>query len=114
MSPTDWRADTIAHVRGLIEEAVPGVVEENKWKKASNPDGVPVWSRDGMICTGESYKDKVTLTFAKGAALDDPAGLFNAGFGGNTRRAIEIREGEQLDEQAFKDLVRAAAEQNAA
>jgi hypothetical protein len=112
MPEHDWRATAIAHVRGLIEEAVPDVVEENKWRKASNPDGVPVWSRDGMICTGETYKDKVMLTFAKGAALDDPAGLFNAGFGGNTRRAIEIREGEQLDEEAFKDLVRAAAEQN--
>jgi len=114
MPEHDWRANVIDHVRGLIEEAVPDVVEENKWKKASQPDGVPVWSKDGMICTGETYKEKVTLTFAKGAALDDPAGLFNAGFGGNTRRAIEIREGEQLDEQAFKDLVRAAVEQNAA
>jgi hypothetical protein len=110
----DWRADVISDVRGLIEEAVPGVVEESKWKKKSNPDGVPVWSRDGMICTGETYKDKVTLTFAHGAALDDPSGLFNAGFGGNTRRAIEIREGEQLDGEAFKALVRAAAEHNAA
>jgi hypothetical protein len=114
MPEPDWRTDVITRVRGLIEEAVPDVVEENKWRKASNPDGVPVWSHDGMICTGETYKDKVTLTFAQGAALDDPAGLFNAGFGGNTRRAIEIREGESLDEQAFKALVRAAAEHNTA
>ena len=113
MPESDWRADVVAHVRGLIEEAVPDVVEENKWRKASNPDGVPVWSHDGMICTGETYKDKVTLTFAHGAALDDPAGLFNAGFGGNTRRAIEIREGERLDADAFRALVRAAAERNA-
>ena len=111
----DWREATLARLRALILEAVPGVTEERKWKKASNAmAGVPVWSRDGIICTGESYKDKVKLTFAKGAALADPAGLFNAGLAGGTRRAIDIHEGEQVAAGAFKALVKAAAAQQGA
>lgn len=110
----DWREKILSDVRGLIEDAVPDVVEESKWKKASNPDGVPTWSRDGVICTGETYRDKVKLTFAQGASLDDPAGLFNASLDAGTRRAIDIHEGDELDPEAFKALVRAAAEHNAA
>jgi hypothetical protein len=106
-----WRGETLARVRALIEEADPEVVEEWKWAKATNP-GVPVWSHDGIVCTGESYKDKVKLTFAKGASLDDPSGLFNSSLEGNVRRAIDIREGDDLDEQAFKALVRAAVDLN--
>src|SRR4029077_16242139 len=108
----DWRDETLSRARELIEAAVPDVVEEAKWQKASNPAGVPVWSRDGIICTGETYKDKVKLTFFNGAALEDPAGLFNAGFGGNTRRAIDLSEGDELDADAFKALVRSAADLN--
>jgi hypothetical protein len=108
----DWRGTTLARVRALIKQAVPDVVEEIKWRKPSNPAGVPVWSRDGIVCTGETYKDKVKLTFARGAAVPDPTGLFNAGFGG-TRRAIDLREGDDLDERAFTTLVRAAAAVNA-
>jgi hypothetical protein len=104
----DWRAETINRVRQLIEEADPEAVEEAKWKKASNPAGVPTWSHDGIICTGEKYKDKVKLTFARGAALPDPARLFNAGLDGGTRRAIDIREGDKINERAFKALIRAA------
>jgi hypothetical protein len=111
--PGDWRGKTLARVRALIEQAVPEVVEERKWRKPSNPAGVPVWSRDGIICTGETYRDKVKLTFARGAALPDPARLFNAGFGGNTRRAIDLHAGTEIDEPAFKALVRAAAALNA-
>ncbi len=106
-----WRGDTLARVRALIKEADPDVVEEWKWAKATNP-GVPVWSHDGIVCTGESYKDKVKLTFAKGASLDDRSGLFNSSLEGNVRRAIDIREGDDLDEQAFKALVRAAVDLN--
>src|SRR5262245_44587086 len=109
----DWRSRTLLRVRALIKQADPEVVEEVKWRKPSNPMGVPVWSHDGIICTGETYKDKVKLTFSKGAALKDPAGLFNAGFGGNTRRAIDLREGDEIDEKAFKALVRAAVALNA-
>lgn len=110
----DWRGETLARVRALIKEADAGVVEEVKWRKPSNAmAGVPVWSHDGMVCTGETYKDYVKLTFAKGAALPDPKGLFNAGFGGGTRRAIDIRQGDRLDEAAFKELVRAAVALNA-
>lgn len=105
----DWREETLDRVRELTEEAVPDVVEEMKWQKPSNPDGVPAWSKGGLLFTGETYKDKVKLTFFNGAALDDPKGLFNSGFGGNTRRAIDISEGDELDEDAFEDLVRAAA-----
>src|SRR6476659_6018811 len=100
----DWRGETLARVRALVTEAEPDVVEEWKWK------GTPVWSCDGIICTGESYKNYVKLTFAKGASLADPAGLFNSSLDGNTRRAIDIREDDKLDEKAFKALIRAAAD----
>lgn len=113
MAPGDWRDEKLAHLRRLIEDAEPGVVEEFKWKKPSNPAGVPVWSLNGIICTGEIYKDKVKFTFFNGAALDDPAGLFNAGFGGTTRRAIDLFEGDEIDGAAFKSLVNAAAALNA-
>ena len=108
----DWQRDVLARMRALIKQAVPEVVEEVKWRKPSNPAGVPVWSHDGLICTGETYKTRVKLTFAKGAALDDPAGLFNASLEGKTRRAIDINEGDEIDEEAFKDLIRAAASLN--
>ena len=110
--PGDWRAAAISHVRSLIEQADPEVVEEQKWKKAANPDGVPVWSHDGMICTGETYKDHVKFTFAKGASLEDPSHLFNSSLEGKTRRAVDIREGEVIDPEAFKDLFRAAVALN--
>jgi hypothetical protein len=109
----DWRGEMLSRIRDLIKEAAPDVIEELKWQKASNPLGVPVWSRDGIICTGETYKDKVKLTFAKGASLDDPAGLFNSSLEGNVRRAIDFREKDDLDEAAFGALVRAAADLNA-
>ena len=109
----DWRGQTLGKVRSIIREADPDVVEEWKWAKASSP-GTPVWSHDGIICTGESYKQVVKLTFAKGASLPDPARLFNSSLDGNTRRAIDIREGESVDAQAFKALVREAAALNAA
>ena len=109
---TDWRSETLARVRRLINEADPDAVEEMKWKKPSQPDGVPVWSHDGMICTGETYKSAVKLTFANGAALKDPSGLFNSSLDGNTRRAIDIREGDKIDEKAFKALIRAAVALN--
>ena len=105
----DWRGMMLGRIRELIHEADPDVVEEVKWRKASNPSGVPTWSDGGIICTGETYRDKVKLTFARGAALDDPAGLFNASLTGGTRRAIDIREGDRIDEEAFKALVRAVA-----
>ena len=104
----DWRGETLARLRALIKQAEPEVVEEWKWRKATNP-GVPVWSHHGGICTGETYKSVVKLTFFKGASLDDPAGLFNASLEGNTRRAIDVHEGEEIDEQAFVALIRAAA-----
>ena len=104
----DWRGETLARVRALIREAEPEVVEEWKWR------GVPVWSRGGLICTGETYKSVVKLTFAKGASLHDPSGLFNASLEGSTRRAIDIREGERIDADAFRALVRAAAAFNKA
>jgi len=107
----DWRGKTLARVRALIRQADPEVVEEWKWRKASNP-GVPVWSHDGLICTGETYKSVVKLTFAKGASLKDPSKLFNSSLEGNTRRAIDFREGEKIDENAFKTLVRAAVALN--
>ncbi|MFL5872653.1 MAG: DUF1801 domain-containing protein [Solirubrobacterales bacterium] len=103
---SDWRGETLARVRELLKEADPEVVEEWKWRN-------PVWSHDGIICTGESYKDKVKLTFAKGASLDDPAGLFNSSLDGNVRRAIDISEGEEIDAEALKDLIRAAVALNA-
>ena len=101
----DWRDETLSRLRRLIEEADREVVEEMKYRKASNPDGVPVWSHDGMICTGETYKDKVKLTFARGAALEDPSGLFNSSLEGNTRRAIDLHEDDEIDEEAFKALI---------
>jgi hypothetical protein len=108
----DWRGETLARVRDLIRQAEPDVLETVKWRKPSNPRGVPVWEVDGIICTGETYKDKIKLTFAKGAALDDPAGVFNASLEAGTRRAIDLREGDDLDEDAFKKLVSAAAAHN--
>ncbi len=110
----DWRQQTLARMRALIQEADPDVVEERKWRKPSNPAGVPTWSHDGIICTGESYKAAVKLTFAYGASLPDPAKLFNAGLEGNLRRAIDIREGESVDATAFKALIRAAVARNGA
>jgi len=109
----DWRGETLARVRKLIKAADPDVVEEVKWRKPSNPHGVPVWEHDGIICTGENYKAAVKLTFANGAALKDPARLFNSSLEGNTRRAIDIHEGDKIDEKAFKALVRAAVDLNA-
>lgn len=103
----DWRGQTLARVRALIREADPDVIEEWKWR------GVPVWSHDGIICTGETYKSVVKATFARGASLEDPAGLFNASLEGNTRRAIDMREGEEIDADAFRALVRAAIALNA-
>lgn len=111
--PTDWRERTLARVRALVLEAVPDAVEEAKWRKPSNPGGVPVWSRHGIICTGETYKTSVKLTFARGAALPDPSGLFNSGLDGGTRRPIDLRDGDALDARAFKVLVRAATYLNA-
>lgn len=111
-SPADWRVETLARMRALIAEAVPDVAEKRKWFKPSNPLGVPVWSRDGIICTGETYKQYVKLTFAKGASLPDPAQLFNASLEGGTRRAIDIREGGKIDARAFKALVKAAVALN--
>jgi hypothetical protein len=111
----DWRDGTLDRMRSLIRKADPKMVEEQKWKKPSNGMmGVPVWSHDGLICTGETYKDKVKLTFAQGAALPDPAGLFNAADNGKVRRAIDIREGDKIDEKAFKMLVKAAVALNQA
>jgi hypothetical protein len=110
---SDWRSETAEKVRALIVEAEPDVVEEAKWRKPSNPDGVPTFSCDGLVCTLETYQDKVKLTFAKGASLEDPAGLFNASLDAGQRRAIDLHEGDELDETAFKDLVRSAAELNA-
>ncbi len=104
----DWRGETLARIRILIEQADPEVVEEVKWKKLSNPAGVPVWSHAGIICTGETYKSTVKLTFAQGASLPDPSGLFNSSLEGNTRRAIDFHEGDAIDETALKELIRAA------
>jgi hypothetical protein len=104
----DWRGEMLSRLRALIRQADPEVVEECKWVKPSNPWGVAVWSHDGMICTGETYKQAVKLTFAKGAFLDDPAGLFNSSLDGNMRRAIDFREGDKVDEKALKALIRAA------
>jgi len=109
----DWRGEMLSHLRALIKQAGPQIVEECKWKKPSNPWGVPVWSHDGIICTGEVYKSAVKLTFAKGAALEDPAALFNSSLDGNVRRAIDFHEGDKVDEKALKALIRAAAALNA-
>src|SRR6478752_10163933 len=110
---SDWRGETLARVRGLIREADPEMVEEVKWRKPSNAMlGVPVWEHAGIVCTGETYKAVVKLTFAKGASLKDPSHLFNSSLDGNVRRAIDIREGEEVDESAFKALVRQAVALN--
>lgn len=108
----DWRGEVLARVRMLIKQADPEVVEEVKWRKPSSPGGVPVWSHEGIICTGETYKDKVKMTFAKGASLPDPSGLFNSSLEGNTRRAIDIHEGDKINEKALKALIRAAVALN--
>ena len=110
----DWRGPVLARMRELVRQADPEVVETVKWKKATNPLGVPTWEHAGILCTGEVYKAYVKLTFAQGAALDDPQGLFNAGLGGGTRRAIDIREGETVDAEPFKALVREAVALNVA
>lgn len=107
----DWRGATLSRLRGLIKQADPDVVEEWKWKKATNP-GVPVWSHEGIICTGETYKSVVKLTFFKGASLDDPSGLFNSSLEGNTRRAIDVHEEDVIDEKAFVALIQAAVSLN--
>jgi hypothetical protein len=108
----DWRGERLSQIRDLIRQAEPDVVEEIKWQKPSNPLGVPVWTRDGIICTGETYKDKVKLTFAKGALLEDAAALFNASLDAKVRRVIDFGEGDGIDAEAFKALVRAAAKLN--
>ena len=108
----DWRGEALGRMRKLIREADPAVVEEVKWRKPSSPGGVPTWSHGGLICTGETYKDKIKLTFARGAALDDPSGLFNASLDGGTRQAIDLHESDEVDEAAFKALIRAAVALN--
>jgi hypothetical protein len=108
----DWRGEMLVRLRALIKQADPEVIEECKWIKPSNPWGVAVWSRDGIICTGETYKSAVKLTFAKGAALDDPSGLFNSSLEGNVRRAIDFHEGDKVNEKALKALIRSAIAMN--
>ena len=110
----DWRGDLLARIRKSIKKSDPQVVEEVKWRKPSNPSGVPVWSHSGIICTGETYKDKVKLTFANGAALDDPSHLFNASLDGGTRRAIDFHENDELDEEGLTALIREAVALNVA
>lgn len=110
----DWRSETVDHLRTLIMAADPAMAEEAKWRKASNPDGVPTFSCDGLVCTVETYKDKVKLTFAKGASLDDPSGLFNASLDAGTRRAIDLHESDAVDDDAFVALVRDAVARNRA
>ena len=112
--PADWREQALERVRTLIREADPEVVEEVKWRKPTNPGGVPTWSHNGIVCTGETYRDKVKLTFANGASLDDPTRLFNSSLEGSTRRAIDIRKGDTIDEESFKALIRAAVALNLA
>ena len=109
----DWRGETLAHIRKLIRDADPDIVEEWKWVKATNP-GTPVFSHDGIVCTGESHKQVVKLTFARGASIEDPKKLFNSSLEGNARRAIDLREGEKINEAAFKQLIRAAVAANSA
>jgi hypothetical protein len=108
----DWRGETLARVRAVIQEATPEIVETVKWRKPSNPDGVPVWECAGIVCTGDAFRDKVKVTFAKGAQLEDPARLFNASLEGNAMRAIDIREGDDIDAPALQALVRAAVALN--
>jgi hypothetical protein len=110
----DWRSRALDRIRCLIREADPEIVEEVKWRKPSNPGGVPTWSNAGIVCTGETYRDKIKLTFARGASLEDPARLFNASLDGGTRRAIDIRENEEVDAEAFKALVQRAVALNIA
>lgn len=112
LSVGGWRAEVLTEIRRLIREAVPAIEEDCKWVKPTNPLGVPTWSYSGILCTGEAYKQAVKLTFARGASLKDPHGLFNASLDGGTRRAIDICEGESLDEQAFKALIQAAVVEN--
>lgn len=112
MTNEDWRASTVAAVRTAIQTADPDIAEERKWVKASNPDGVPTFSLDGLICTVETYRDKVKVTFARGAAVPDPDGLFNASLDAGTRRAIDLHEGDALDEVALTELVRRAVDVN--
>jgi hypothetical protein len=109
---SDWRGEMLARIRMLIKQADPEVVEEAKWRKLSNPAGVPVWSHAGIICTGETYKSAVKMTFAKGVSLEDPSGLFNSSLEGNSRRAIDFHEGDKIDEEALKALIRAAVALN--
>ena len=111
-SAGEWREETLARMRALILEADPEMIEERKWKKASKPMGVPVWSHNGIVCTGETYKEAVKLTFAQGAKVPDPSRLFNSSLEGSTRRAIDIHEGEKVDARAFKALVKAAVAKN--
>ena len=110
--PRDWRNALLSRIRELILEAAPEMVEERKWKKPSNPEGVPVWSHHGIVCTGETYKNAVKITFFHGASLKDPAGLFNAGLEGNARRAIDFHEGDEIDARALKALVNEAVKLN--
>jgi hypothetical protein len=110
--PGEWRGELLSRLRALILEAEPEMTEERKWRKASNPAGVPTWSHNGLVCTGETYKNVVKMTFAKGASLADPSGLFNSSLEGNARRAIDFREGDKLDEEALKALIRAAVALN--
>jgi hypothetical protein len=110
--PGDWRDATLSRIRALILEAVPDMAEERKWKKPSNPAGVPVWSHNGIVCTGETYKNAVKVTFFKGASLKDPAGLFNASLEGHARRAIDFHEGDGIDAHALKALIKAAVKLN--
>ena len=110
---SNWRGETLARVRILIKQADPEAVEELKWVKPTNPGGIPVWSHSGMICTGETYKNVVKMTFAKGASLEDPSGLFNSSLEGSTRRAIDLHQGDKIDEKALKALIRAAVALNA-
>ena len=113
-TPADWRGELLSRLRALILEADPEMTEERKWRKPSNPAGVPTWSHNGLVCTGETYKGVVKMTFARGASLEDPSGLFNSSLEGNTRRAIDFREGDELDEEALKALIRAAVDLNRA
>ena len=110
--PNDWRDETLSRIRKLIKQADSEMVEDRKWRKSTNPEGVPVWSHDGMVCTGETYKTHVKITFAKGASLKDPSHLFNSSLEGNARRAIDVHEGEKIDESAFKALIRDAVALN--
>jgi hypothetical protein len=111
--PDDWQGEMLARLRTVIQDADPDIIEEVKWRKPSNPAGVPVWSHGGILCTGETYKNKVKLTFANGAALDDPSHLFNASLEGGTRRAIDFHEGDSIDEQGLAALIREAVAMNA-